>query len=90
MATLFFLQLRDICLAAFPLCSVSSALSVDTVQPRQHSLVPRLLPDLSHSRGEKSGEGLESLLHHGLEMVDSVSTNRVHVTYYAESTISGP
>ena len=31
---------------------------------------------LSHSRGEKSGEGLGSKLHHGSEMVDSVSTNR--------------
>ena len=36
---------------------------------------------LSRSHGEKSGEGLGSKLHHGLEMVDSVSTNRVHVTY---------
>ena len=30
---------------------------------------------LSHSRGEKSGEGLGSKLRHGPEMVDSVSTN---------------
>ena len=48
------------------------------------SLVPRPLPDLqilSCSRGEKSGEGLRSKVHHGLEMVDLVSTNRVHVTY---------
>ena len=29
---------------------------------------------LSHSRGEKLGEGLGSKLHHGPEMVDSVST----------------
>ena len=36
---------------------------------------------LSCSHGEKSGEGLGSLLRHGLEMVDLVSTNRVHVTY---------
>ena len=36
---------------------------------------------LSRSRGEKSGEGLGSKLRHGPEMVDSVSTNRVHVTY---------
>ena len=36
---------------------------------------------LSHSRGEKSGEGLGSKLCHGPEMVDSVSTNRVHITY---------
>ena len=36
---------------------------------------------LSRSRGEKSGEGLGAKLCHGLEMVDSVSTNRVHVTY---------
>ena len=33
---------------------------------------------LSRSRGEKSGEGLGSLLHHGPEMVDSLRTNRVH------------
>ena len=36
---------------------------------------------LSCSRGEKPGEDLGSKLHHGLEMVDLVSTNRVHVTY---------
>ena len=36
---------------------------------------------LSHSRGEKSGEGLGSKLRHGPEMVDSVSTNRVRITY---------
>ena len=36
---------------------------------------------LSRSRGEKSGEGLGSKLRHRLETVDSVSTNRVHVTY---------
>ena len=29
---------------------------------------------LSHSRGEKLGEGLGSKLRHGLEMVDLVST----------------
>ena len=29
---------------------------------------------LSHSRGGKSGEGLGSLLRHGLKMVDTVST----------------
>ena len=37
---------------------------------------------LSRSRGEKLGEGLESLLRHRPEMVDSVSTNWVHVTYW--------
>ena len=37
---------------------------------------------LSHSRVEKSGEDLGSKLRHGPEMVDSVSTNRVHVTYW--------
>ena len=36
---------------------------------------------LSCSRGEKSGEDLGSKLHHGPEMVDSVSTNQVHITY---------
>ena len=35
---------------------------------------------LSLSRGEKSGECLGSKLRHGPEMVDSVSTNQVHVT----------
>ena len=35
---------------------------------------------LSRSRGEKSGEGLGAKLRHGPEMVDSVCTNRVHVT----------
>ena len=37
---------------------------------------------LSRSSGEKSGEGLGSKLRHGPEMVDSVSTKRVHVTYW--------
>ena len=36
---------------------------------------------LSRSRGGKSGEGLGSKLHHGPEIVDLVSTNRVHVMY---------
>ena len=44
------------------------------------SLVPRLLQDFIHSCGENLGKGLGSLLRHGLEMVDWVST---------ESTISG-
>ena len=48
---------------------------------KEASLVPRPLPDLSRSRGEKSGEGLRSKIRHGPEMVDSVSTNRVHITY---------
>ena len=38
------------------------------------SLVPRPLPDLSRSSGEKSGEGLRSKLRHRSETVDSVST----------------
>ena len=37
---------------------------------------------LSRSREEKSGEGLGSKLRHRPEMVESVSTNRVHVTYW--------
>ena len=37
---------------------------------------------LSRSREEKLGEGLGSKLRHRPEMVDSVSTNRVHVTYW--------
>ena len=36
---------------------------------------------LSRSHGETSGEGLGSKLRHGPEIVDSVSTNRVHITY---------
>ena len=36
---------------------------------------------LSSSCGEKSGEGLGSKLRHKLEMVDSVSTNQVHIMY---------
>ena len=36
---------------------------------------------LSRSRGEKLGEVLGAKLRHGPEMVDSVSKNRVHVTY---------
>ena len=36
---------------------------------------------LSCSYGEKSGESLGSLLRHGPEMVDSVSSNWVHITY---------
>ena len=50
------------------------------------SLIPRPLPDLSRSRGEKSGEGLGSKLRHGPEMVDSVGGRLVQT----ESTISGP
>ena len=44
------------------------------------SLVPKPLPDFISQPWRKSGEGLASLLHHGLEIVDSVSTDRVHVT----------
>ena len=36
---------------------------------------------LSRSHGEKLGECLGSKLRHEVEMVNSVSTNRVHVTY---------
>ena len=43
-------------------------------------LVPKTLPDFISQLWRKSGEGLASLLRHGLEMVDSVSTDRVHVT----------
>ena len=43
-----------------------------------YSLVPRPLPNLI---SQPSGEGLGSLLRHELEMVDTVSTNRVHITY---------
>ena len=39
------------------------------MQCRFYSLVPRPLPDFISSRVEKSGEGLGSLLRHGLEMV---------------------
>ena len=37
--------------------------------------LPRPLSGFSHSRGEKLGEGLGSLLRHRPEMVDTVSTN---------------
>ena len=58
---------------------------------QQLALSPGHSQTLSHSRGEKLGEGLGLLLHHGPEMVDSVSANRVYVTYYiTKSTISGP
>ena len=36
---------------------------------------------LSHSHGERSGEGLGTLLYHRPEMADSVSMNLVHITY---------
>jgi len=39
------------------------------------ALSPGYSQILSRSRGEKSGEGLGAKLRHGLEMVDSVSTN---------------
>jgi len=46
------------------------------------SLVPRPLPDfISQLWKKKSGEGLGAKLCHGLEIVESVSTNQVHVTY---------
>ena len=41
---------------------------------------------LSHSHGEKSGEGLGSLLRHGPEMVDSVS---IIESYVLTKSISG-
>ena len=45
------------------------------------SLDPRPLPDFISQPWRKLGEDLGTLLCHGLEMVDMVSTNRVHVTY---------
>ena len=42
------------------------------------SLVPRPLPDFISQPEEKLGEGLGSLLRHGPEMVDTVSTNRMY------------
>ena len=45
-----------------------------SIEHCQTSLVPRPLPDLPRSRGEKSGEGLVPLLRHGPEMVDSILT----------------
>ena len=50
-----------------------------------HSLVSRPPQILSHSHGEKSGEGLGSKLRHGPEMVDSVSTSPRYVL--TESTM---
>ena len=54
------------CCQALVICSINIALSPGPSQI------------LSHSRGEKSGEGLGAKLRHGPEMVDSVSINRVH------------
>ena len=54
---------------------------VTATYPVAGNLVLRPLPDFSRSRGEISGESLGSKLRHRPEMVDSVSTNRVHVTY---------
>ena len=45
------------------------------------ALSPGHSQTLSHNRGEKSGQHLRSLLRHGPEMVDSVSTNWVHTTH---------
>ena len=42
------------------------------------SLAPRPLPDFISQPWRKIGEGLGSKLRHEPEMVDSVSTNRVH------------
>ena len=41
------------------------------------SLVPRPLPDSISQPWRKLGEGLLSILHHGPEMVDSVSDGKV-------------
>ena len=43
---------------------------------------------LSHSREEKLGEGLGTLLRHGLEMVDSVCTNRSSRALNSSSRVS--
>ena len=59
----------------------SSYLSILLLFSLSPSLGPRPLPDFISQLWRKSGEGLGAKLHHGPEMVDSVSTNRVHVTY---------
>ena len=47
-------------------------------------LYPRPLatPKFYRSHGEKSGEGLGSLLRYGLEMVDSVSTEHALAQHF--------
>ena len=57
----------DVCITAY--CVGILALSTG------HSQI------LSRSHEGKSGEGLGSLLHHGPEMVDTVSTNQVRIMY---------
>ena len=60
---------------------IGSDLSKNTRTLGVFSLVPRPLPDFISQLWRKSGEGMGSKLRHRLEMVDSVSTNRVHVMY---------
>ena len=63
---------------------IHAIVSLLTLVMRQNTLYIASSPGhsqiLPRSHGEKLGEGLGSKLRHGPEMVDSVSTNRVHVT----------
>ena len=61
-------------------CSCVSWLLKTGLKISLPSLVPRSSQILSRSRGEKSEEGLGAKLRYRPEMVDSVSTNQVHVT----------
>ena len=49
---------------------------------KEASLVPRPLPDFTSQPWRKIGRRSASKIRHRLEMVDSVSTNRVHITYW--------
>ena len=48
-------------------------------------IVPRPLPDSISQLWRKLGEGLLSTLHHGPEMVDSVSDGKVPTQYAANT-----
>ena len=61
-------------------------LSVVNPVVKHNSLIPNPLPDLSCSRGEKSGEGLGSLLRN----VDSVRTNRIHPPFLVRDVVMNP
>ena len=65
-----------VCVCGVCVCGVCvCGVFVCALQPLALALSPGPAQILSRSRGEKLGEGLESKLRHGPEMVDSVSTN---------------
>ena len=55
--------------------------SRDHVLPSLAYPHPKVTPRFYLAAVEKSGEGLGTLLRHRPDMVDSVGTNRVHITY---------